>query len=381
MQDVQAPIIPVVADLIRRHPGTISLGQGLVSYGPPAAALDAIRTFPRCPEDNLYSAVEGLPELREAIGRKLAAENGIDVGDERRLSVTAGSNMAFFHAVLAVTDPGDEVILQLPFYFNHDMAIGMAGCRTVAVPTDTRYQLDLDAIHAAVTPRTRAIVTVSPNNPTGAVYPQATLRQLNDLCAQLGVYHIHDEAYEYFTYDGTRHFSPGSVAGSAAHTISLFSLSKTYGMAGWRVGYMLFPSHLADAIGKIQDTNAICAPVVSQVLACAALDSGSAYCRSRVQDLAAVRRLVLDALDRIADICTVPRPDGAFYCLAKVHTRMDPLTLVERLVAGHKVAAVPGTAFGLSEGCYLRVSYGALARETVTEGVSRLVEGLRALVG
>lgn len=379
MQDVQPPIIPVVSDLIHRHPGTISLGQGLVSYGPPAEALDAIRSFPRCPEDNLYSAVEGTPELREAIRRKLAAENGITVGDERRLAVTAGSNMAFFHAVLAVADPGDEIILQAPFYFNHDMAIGMAGCRTVAVATDARYQLDLDAIQAAITPRTRAIVTISPNNPTGAVYPEAATRDLNALCARHGIYHVHDEAYEYFTYEDARHFSPGAIRGGEPHTISLFSLSKTYGMAGWRIGYMLFPSHLGDAIGKIQDTNLICAPVISQALACAALESGSSYCRTRVQELAVVRRLVLDAFDRIADICTVPRPEGAFYCLARVHTSMDPLALVERLIKEHRVAAVPGTAFGLSNGCYLRVSYGALDRQTVSEGVSRLVEGLRAI--
>jgi aspartate/methionine/tyrosine aminotransferase len=379
MTDVQPPIIPIVGELIRRHPGTISLGQGVVSYGPPAAALTVLGSFPRTPDDHRYGPVEGSPELVDVIGRKLEAENGMATGRDRRIVVTAGGNMAFVNAVLAVTDPGDEVILQAPFYFNHDMAIVMAGCRTVAVPTDSQYQLRPDAIRAALTPRTRAVVTISPNNPSGAVYPESALREVNALCAEHGLYHVHDEAYEYFTYDGVRHFSPGSIAGSAPHTMSLYSLSKTYGMASWRIWYMVIPEHLFEAVNKIQDTNLICPPVVSQVVACAALRGGSAYCLERVRDLAAVRPLVLDALAGVSDVCTVPRPDGAFYCLVRVHTEMDPLALVERLIADHRVAAVPGTAFGLADGCYLRVSYGALDKDTVSEGISRLVAGLRAL--
>jgi aspartate/methionine/tyrosine aminotransferase len=379
MAEVQPPIIPIVGEWIRRHPGTISLGQGVVSYGPPAAALKALASFPRTPDDHRYGPVEGSPELVEAIRLKLAAENRIPIGRERRIVVTAGGNMAFFNAVLATTDPGDEVILVAPFYFNHDMAIVMAGCRTVAVPTDDQYQLRLDAIAAAVTPRTRAVVTISPNNPSGAVYPAPALEAVNRLCADRGLYHIHDEAYEYFTYDGVQHCSPGAFDGSVPHTISLFSLSKTYGMASWRIGYMVIPAHLFEAVNKIQDTNLICPPLVSQAVACAALASGSGYCRAHVAELASVRSLVLDDFARVADVCTVPRPDGAFYCLVRVHTSMDPLAVVEHLIVDHRVAAVPGTAFGLTDGCYLRVSYGALDRDTVAEGMSRLVGGLRAL--
>jgi aspartate/methionine/tyrosine aminotransferase len=380
MGDVQAPIIPIIGDLIRRHPGTISLGQGLVSYGPPPEALRVLGSFPRTPDDHRYGPVEGDPDLVEALRQKLEAENGIAVGDGRRIVVTAGGNMAFVNAVLAVTDPGDEVILQSPFYFNHDMAIVMAGCRTVPVPTDASYQLRIDAIRAAITPRTKAVVTISPNNQSGAVYPEAAIRAVNRLCADHGIYHVHDEAYEYFTYDGAQHFSPGSIPGADAHTISLFSLSKTYGMAGWRIGYMVIPADLFEAVNKIQDTNLICPTIVSQVVACAALRAGSGYCRDRVQELAGVRPLVLDGFRTIEDICTVPRPDGAFYCLVRVHTDMDPLALTERLIKEHRVAAVPGTAFGLADGCYLRVSYGALARDTVVEGIARMVDGLRTIV-
>jgi aspartate/methionine/tyrosine aminotransferase len=379
MQAVQAPIIPILGDLIRRTPGTISLGQGVVSYGPPAEALAALAAFPATPEAHRYGPVEGMPALLDAIARKLAAENAVEMGRTRRLVVTAGGNMGFVNAVLAVTDPGDEVILQTPFYFNHDMAVAMAGCRTVAVPTDDAYQLRPEAIRAALTPRTRAVVTISPNNPSGAVYPEAALREVNRLCADHGLYHVHDEAYEYFTYGSARHFSPAAIADSEPHTISLFSMSKTYGMASWRIGYMVIPDHLFDAVNKIQDTNLICPPLVSQALACAALGVGARYCQAHVRELAAVRELVLSELAAVPDACTVPRPDGAFYCLVRVHTRLDSLSCASRLVEEHRVAAVPGSAFGLHDGCYLRVSYGALDRETVSEGISRLVTGLRTL--
>jgi aspartate/methionine/tyrosine aminotransferase len=379
MAAVQPPIIPILGELIRRTPGTISLGQGVVSYGPPPGALAALAAFPASPDDHRYGPVHGTPALLEAIGEKLAAENRIAAGHGRRVVVTAGGNMAFVNAVLAVTDPGDEVILQAPFYFNHDMAIVMAGCRTVAVDTGAAYQLRPSEIEAAISPRTRAVVTISPNNPTGAVYPETALRQVNELCRARGVYHIHDEAYEYFTYDGVPHFSVGAIETGADHTISLFSLSKTYGMASWRVGYMVIPERLFEAVNKIQDTNLICPPLVSQAVACAALRGGSGYCREKVLELEEVRALVIRAFDSVRDVCDVPRPDGAFYFLVKVKTSLASLAFTERLILAHRVAVVPGSAFGQRDTCSLRVSYGALDGQTVAEGMKRVVKGIRAI--
>ena len=155
-------------------------------------------------------------------------------------------------------------------------------------------------------------------------------------------------------------------------------MSKSFGMASWRIGYMVIPARLFESVNKIQDTILICPPLVSQHVAAAALRVGSAYCRAKVADLAPVREMVLAAFADIADVCSVPRPDGAFYCLVRVHVPLDPLALVERLIRDHGVAAVPGTAFGL-DGCFLRVSYGALDARTVAQGMERLVGGLRAI--
>lgn len=376
---VQTPIIPTVAKLILDNPGTISLGQGVVSYGPPPQAIEAIGAFLQNPQHHKYQPVWGIAPLVAAIEAKLARENAIHVAPESRIVVTAGSNMAFLQVVMAISDPGDEFILPLPYYFNQEMAIHMLGCVPVCVPTTADYQLDIAAIERAITPRTRAVVTVSPNNPSGAVYSRDSLIAVNALAAKHGLFHLSDEAYEYFTYDGAEHFSPGSLPGAAAHTISLYSLSKAYGFASWRIGYMVIPARLFDAMAKIQDTNVICPPVISQFAAQAAIEHGSAYVRDRIAALAQVRRQALDALAPLSDRIALPATQGALYLLARLKQRTDDLALVEKLVRDFKVAVIPGQAFGLSQATYLRISYGALEPATVMEGIGRLAAGLRAL--
>ena len=380
MDAVQAPIVSVIGGLIRQVPGTISLGQGVVHYGPPTAALDAVRGALTDASTHEYQDGAGLPALVEQLAAKLRAENGIDVTRGTRIMVTAGANMAFVHAVFAITAPGDEIILNVPFYFNHEMAIQMADCTAVRVATDDRYQPRLDALRAAITDRTRAIVTVTPNNPSGAVFSEDALREINALCRDRGIYHIADEVYEYFTYGSARHVSSGSFPGAEGHTIAMYSLSKAYGFAGWRIGYMTYPEHLEEAMAKSQDTIVVCAPVASQVAAIAALEIGRAYCEPHVRELAAIRDVVLSQLSALAPRVSVPAADGAFYVLLKVETAQDPMTIAERLIREHKVAVIPGPAFGMADGCYFRVAYGALQKETVAEGIGRLVGGLRAIL-
>ena len=380
MDAVQAPIVPIIGDIIRQVPGTISLGQGVVHYGPPPAAVDVAREALSNPETHTYQDGAGSRALLGAIEEKLWRDNAIDVARGGRVTITAGGNMAFVHAVLAITEPGDEVIVPVPFYFNHEMAIQMVGCMPVRVPTDDRYQLDLDAIRGALTPRTRAVITVSPNNPTGAVYSEAALREVNRLCGERGVYHISDEVYEYFTYGSARHVSPASFAGAEQRTISLFSLSKAYGFAGWRIGYMVYPDTLADAVAKVQDTVLVCPPVISQIAAVAAMEVGPAYCRQHLHALAEVRDIVFAELRSLEPLCTVPTVDGAFYCFMRVHADIDAVRTAERLIREHRVAVIPGPAFGVANGCYFRIAYGALQKQTVAEGIGRLVTGLRAIL-
>lgn len=384
MARVQPPIIPIVADLIRQTPGTISLGQGIVSWGPPRSALAELARLETDSALHRYNAVYGLPELIDEISAKLHQENGITVDGKNRVFVTAGGNMAFFNALLAVADPGDEIILPVPFYFNHEMAITMANVRCVPVPVDDNQQPCVDEIADVITSSTRAVVTVSPNNPTGAVYRPDTLREINELCRKHGLYHISDEAYEHFTFDDAVHFSPASIPGSEGHTISLFSMSKSYGMAGWRTGYMIAPAHLVEAINKIQDTILICPPVPSQLAAIGALRGGREYLRRNLSELARTRARARVLLEPLSKYGRIAPAGGALYYWIELNTGLRPLAIVERLVREHRVAVIPGSAFGDAGEtgvCRLRVSFGALGADQVAEGIGRLVTGVENILG
>jgi aspartate/methionine/tyrosine aminotransferase len=376
---VQQPVIPIIGQWMAESPGTISLGQGMVGYGPPHEAIAAAHAFPSSPDDHRYGPVEGLPELIDIFEDKLARENRIVVRPSSRTVVTAGSNLGFVNAVLAIADPGDEFIFPLPYYFNHAMAVTMANCVVVGAKTTDEYQLDVEAIERAITPKTRAVVTCSPNNPTGAVYSEASLRAVNALCRKHGVFHIHDEAYEYFTYDQAVHFSAGSIEGAGGHTISLYSLSKGYGMASWRVGFMVIPESLWDAVNKIQDTLLICNAHIAQHAAAAAMRVGSSYARAHAARIGALRPRVRAALTAKDVPCDAPAVSGAFYSFARIHTKLDSMTLAERLIREHRVAVIPGEAFGVSDHCAVRISFGALDERTVDEGLGRLTAGLKAL--
>jgi aspartate/methionine/tyrosine aminotransferase len=376
---VQAPIIPIVGEWTRQNPNTLSLGQGMVFYPPPENALKAIRDFGNRTEQHQYGAVLGDKRLLDLIAEKLRCENQINLADGYSVMVTAGANMAFLNVLLAIADPGDEVILPSPYYFNQEMAIKMRNCVPVAVPTDSQYQLRIEAIEAAVTEKTRAIVTVSPNNPSGAVYREADLRAVNALCRERGLYHICDEAYEYFVYGQAQHFSPASIPGAAQHTISLYSLSKAYGFASWRVGYLVFPQASLASLLKVQDTNLICPPLICQQAAIGAMEVGADYCKSQLPHLAAIRAQVLARLEEVRGQIELLATEGAFYLLLKIHTQRNDLDFVKQLIEDFQVSAIPGCAFGLTDGCYLRLSYGMLNAEKLEIAMTRLIAGIKQL--
>jgi aspartate/methionine/tyrosine aminotransferase len=380
---VDTPVVPAIAALVRDNPGTISLGQGVVNYGPPREAIAALPGLMGDVALNKYQAIIGHPALIEALTQKLANENNIHCASDSVVMVTAGSNMAFLNCLLAVGDPGDEFILPSPYYFNQEMAIRMVGCVPVSVPVNDDWSLNVEALAAAVTPRTRAIVTVSPNNPTGAVYSKESLTAVNALCAAKNIYHFSDEAYEYFTYDGAEHFSPASLPGAQRHTISFYSMSKNYGMASWRIGYVVFPADLLDAMNKVQDTNLICAPVASQMLALEVLKYGRAWVQPKIDALAVVRKNVYERLKGLGDLVQFPETQGAFYVFLKLPglaAEVDQLAFNRAMAQRHQVVSVPGFTFGLGDterANYQRLSYGALDAVSVDQGVERYVAAVK----
>ena len=380
---VQSPVIPVMGALIRQTPGTLSLGQGMVHWGPPAQALEAIRDAigdTPCGDLGLhtYGAMAGEPELREAVGRWLQRQHGLDL-EGTAVLITAGSNMAFHAIAQVLCDPGDECLLPVPYYFNHAMAIQLAG--GVPVPVEAGVIPDPERLAAAITPRTRAIVTISPNNPSGAVLPRPVLERINQLCADRGLLHISDEAYALFSHGPTAAWSPGQGSGSGAHTVTLGSLSKSHGMAGWRIGWAVLPERLMGAIAKVQDTVLIAPPQLTQRAALGALAAGVAWCQERIAGLDTQRQQVLQALDQAPAPWRLMAPaDGAFYALLEVQSRLSADMAMERLIREHRVALVSGSSFGLG-GCCLRLSYGMLQPDALAEALARLQAGLWALSG
>jgi aspartate/methionine/tyrosine aminotransferase len=294
--------------------------------------------------------------------------------------------MAFNAIAQVILDPGDEVILPLPWYFNHAMAVQLAA----GVPVGVAAGLvpDPERLASAITPRTRAIVTVSPANPSGVVIPGHVLAAINQLCAERGLFHVSDEAYAAFVHGSVPHQPPGRIRGSGRHTITLHSFSKAYGMAGWRLGYAAVPRQLLASLAQVQDTVMICPPRITQRAALAALAAGPDWIATRVASLKERRRLVLEAVASARSQglpITLPVvPDGAFYALLSCATPLAGEALVERLVLDHGVATLPGEAFGIGGGegpSLLRLSYGMLEPPLLAEALDRLLLGLRQLLG
>jgi aspartate/methionine/tyrosine aminotransferase len=376
---VLSPVIPQVSALMRQRPDCLSLAQGMVGWGPPAAVGTAVAAALEAPPAELhrYGPMAGDGELLEAVRRELEERRGLDLA-ESTLLVTAGSNMAFHAVVQALCDPGDEVLVPLPWYFNHAMAIQLAG--GIPVPVAGGLVPDPSHLAAAIGPRTRAIVTVSPNNPSGVVIPPAVLSAINHLCAEHGLLHLSDEAYAAFVHGAVPHHSPGSAPGSGAHTASFFSLSKSHGMAGWRIGFAAVPRALLDPLTKVQDTVLICPPRLTQRAAVAALAEGPAWVAERVRSLQPRRQQLLAAVARAEGLAVVGEPDGAFYALVEAPWTGEEEELLAHLVLGHGVAALPGGSFGLpprSGRVILRLSYGLLGEAELADAMVRLANALR----
>jgi Aspartate/tyrosine/aromatic aminotransferase len=376
LANVQSPIIPFIGELTRNHPGTISFGQGIAFYGPPSEAYKYVEDNLSNESINRYGPVEGIPELQQALVKKLRTTNNIQINETNCVVVTAGSNMAFNTAILATTDPGDEVILPTPYYFNHEMSLSMERCKPILVPCNDDYHLNIEKIRSAITSKTKAIVTVSPNNPSGAVYTKQELQKVNTLCKENNIYHISDEAYEDFFYQDHQHYSAASQADTQQHTISLFSFSKGYGFAGWRIGYMVIPTHLLAAIKKIQDTILISPPMISQHAAVGALSTDANFLHENRLAMSTKREMVLERLDKLSCLTTKPSSEGAFYALLNIDIDLDDMQLAKQLIEINNVATIPGSAFGIESGCFLRLSYGALSDSDIKEGLDRITKGL-----
>ena len=306
-----------------------------------------------------YSPNAGLLELRQAIADKLQRENGLSFDPATEIDVTIGATEALGLLMMTLVNPGDEVILCEPTWPNYLTQVAMAG--GVAVPVATReadgFRPQPEAIEAAITPRTRAVLINSPNNPTGAVMDRERLTAIAEIARRHGVYLISDEVYEKIIYDGRQHFSAGSLPGAKGFVITVNSFSKSYAMCGWRVGYVAAGAAVIGPLLKLQEGMASCANTMAQKAACAALTGSQDAVAMMVERYRARRDLMVDGLNSIPGI-SVTRPDGAFYLFVNVKGLGKPSREVAlELLQKGRVMTVPGLGFGAAGEGYLRLCY------------------------
>ncbi len=307
-----------------------------------------------------YSENSGLVSLREAIVEKLRRDNKVET-DISQILVTVGAIEGLSAAVMAIIDPGDEVLLFSPTYSTHIRQVMIASGKPVLIPTteEEGFALDFDAIRKAITPRTKAIFCCSPNNPTGTVFSEKELRELASLALQNNLMIITDEAYEYFVYDGRKHFSIASIPEMRKNVISCYTFTKTYAMTGWRIGYLHADKSLIPQITKAHIPFAICAPVVSQYAALAALE-GPQDCVSefRAHYLAA-RNLMCERLDKLDSIFAYQKPNGSYLMFPKILSEegKNSMAFCKNLLKNGKVSTTPGVAFGPAGEGHLRLSF------------------------
>ncbi|KAJ4765891.1 Aspartate aminotransferase [Rhynchospora pubera] len=378
--DTNTPVMVEIQKLQRSKEDLMSLAQGVVYWQPPEQALNKVKEMVWDPVVSKYGADEGLAELREALREKLRRENNLP---NSSVMVTAGANQAFVNIVLTLCDPGDSVVMFSPYYFNAYMSFQMTGITDILVgPADPDTLLpDLEWLEKTLSqkgdkPVPKLVTVVNPGNPSGVYIPLPTLKRISDICKKAGSWFVVDNTYEYFMYDGLKH---ECIEGS--HIVNVFSFSKAYGMMGWRVGYIAYPTEVdgfAEQLLKVQDNIPICASIISQKLALHSLKVGPGWIQERVQDLVKNREILIKALSPLGE-GAVKGGEGAIYLWAKLPDKYsDDFEVVKWLVHKHGIVVIPGSSSG-GPG-YLRISFGGLKEDDCHLAADRLKRGLEQLV-
>jgi aminotransferase len=307
-----------------------------------------------------YSETPGLPQLREEIVAKLERDNNIKANVSQIL-ITVGAIEGLAAAVMALIDPGDEVILPTPTYSTHIRQVRIASGRPVLVPLieEEGFQWDIEAVEKAITPRTKAIMYCSPNNPSGTSFSEEQISRLAELALKKNLMIITDEAYEYFVFDGLKHFSVASIPEMRKNVVSCYTFTKTYAMTGWRIGYLHADEELIPQISKVHIPLAICAPVVSQYAALAALQ-GSQDCVAEFRDhYLETRNLMCQRLDNLKSVFEYQKPTGSYLMFPKILLKegRDSATFCKKLLREARVSTTPGIAFGPTGEGHLRMSF------------------------
>jgi len=360
----------------------IGFGAGEPDFATPEHIVEAATQAARDPKNHRYSPAAGLPEMRDAVAAKTLRDSGVDV-EPSQVLITNGGKHAVYNTLLTLIDDGDELILPAPYWTTYPEPVALAGGRSVVVPSTAAdgFRVSVEQLEAARTDRTKALMFVSPSNPSGAVYPRDEIEAIGQWAVEHGIWVITDEIYEHLTYAGHEHHSIlALVPALADRCVILNGVAKTYAMTGWRVGWMIAPTDVAKAAINLQSQSTSNVANVSQRAALAAVsgdllavdDMRATFDRRRVSMWRA-----LSAMDGVECV----EPEGAFYAFPSLEgllgrsiggvTPQSTLELADLALEQAKVAFVPGEAFGAPG--YARFSF-ALGDDDLGEGMNRLAD-------
>ncbi|MFW5874302.1 MAG: pyridoxal phosphate-dependent aminotransferase [Verrucomicrobiota bacterium] len=322
-----------------------------------------------------YAPAPGIPGLRAALAEKYRNENQVDGVEPSQIVVSPGGKYSCYLAILAVTSPGEEVIIPAPYWVSYPEMVKLAGGepKTIFAGQESGFKISPDQLREAITPKTRMVILNSPSNPTGAVYTPEELEGLVEVALEAGIYIMSDEIYEYLLYDGVRHVSPASFSKeAAASTITVSGFSKTFSMTGWRLGTLMAPPAIAKAVADLQSQTSSNATTFAQYGALAAMqrrDQAMQAVNTMLETFDRRRKHLLAGLLAIEGI-ECARAQGAFYLFPRIEKLgLSANDFAARLLEDEKVAVVPGEGFGAPG--YMRLSY-ATSDEVIEKGLERL---------
>ncbi|HTG52285.1 MAG TPA: pyridoxal phosphate-dependent aminotransferase [Candidatus Tectomicrobia bacterium] len=325
-----------------------------------------------------YTPNAGIPELRQAIADKFAADNGLNYRASQ-IVVSNGAKHACYNAILATCQPGDEVIIPAPYWVSYPDMVRLVGAEPVIVPTSERnaWKMRPEDFENAMTPRTKMLIMNTPGNPTGSVYTREELEAIINVAAEEDIYVLSDEIYEKLVYDDAKHVSVASLSKEAYDlTITINGFSKSYAMTGWRLGYLAAPDAVARAVDSIQSHTSSNPSSFSQYGAVAALKGDQQPLADMREEFDMRRNYMFDRLSKISNVTAV-KPQGAFYILVNIsQLGLTSQNFADRLLSKANVAVVPGAAFG--DDRTVRFSY-ATSLDVIKKGLDRFQDFCRTL--
>lgn len=376
MTQIRMSAIKKMSILSAQVEGAASLAWGLPSFRTPEYIRnDVVEQLARDADIGKYSLPDGLRELRQLALRQHAQRTGVKVDADHNVLISAGNLQGLNTLLHVIVDPGSEIILTDPGFASHIEQIKLCGGTPVFWPLDEQrgWQLNLDRLPELINARTKAIILVSPSNPTGKIFSENELTRMGEIATRHGLLILLDDPYCHFTYENRdKYYNLAANQALAENIVYFFSFSKSYAMSGWRLGYIILPASLKQEVLKVHDLTMICTPRISQVAGIAALSHTPHHLPEFENTLAKRRELICQRLDAIPHVFEYIKPEGAYYVFPRiVADHRDDYEFALRVLNEAKVTLTPGSAFGPGGVSHVRMAY-CVAEDTINLAFDRL---------